>query len=743
MNKLRLAQLVLFLLILFAISVHSQEKGTIRGVVQDSTTLETLPFCNVFIKETNTGASTNNRGYFVIRSLPAKKSYTMVVSYVGYRNRQIKVLVEPDKVTDLIIRLSSSSIQMKAIEKVEYIGKQENLTDISKVVITPKELEAIPKSVETDLLRSLAYLPGVQSTGDVSAKFNVRGGESNQNLILLDGMPVYYPFHAIGLFSVIDPGIINSVEFFRGGFPAKYGRAISSELNITTRDGDKNKYDAKLGASFLSAKGLVEGPIPDGSFYISGRKSLSNEILKKFVNNNDLPIDFYDLAFKVNYANPVFFSGSKFTFQGLTSQDNLKYTDPRQSDYSWSNSDWGFHVFTVGEVPLFLDFAITLSKFKNEIIPKLSGLKPKSNEVSDFTLATDFSYILDNKDEINLGLDIKAITTSLFLQSNLDFRTDVGLDGIGSNAYVNYKFQSLSNLTLDIGTRLNIKDIAAKGVFVEPRVNVSYLFSPELTIKAAFGVFQQELTTIEDEREVLSLFDPVIIVPAYLTKTRASHYIFGIASRLSDHVSINAESYYKNINSTPTLNENKTSFNEPDLLLSTGESYGGELQTKFNSDLIDISLAYTLSWAFKEVDGVRYSPRYDSRHNLNILSTIKLPYDWQFSANWVYHSGFPFTQQAGYYDKLSLNNFLNDYNIYNLLYPIVLFANKNAARLPDYHRLDLSISKKFDFDFMKMDLDVSAVNVYNRKNIFYFEQNTGKIVNMLPFLLTATVKVEL
>jgi len=734
---------IIFLSVFLVSLIHAQEKGTIRGVVRDSTTLESLPYGNVYIKELNVGSSIDNRGYFVIRSLPAGKSYTVIASYVGYKSKQLHAAVKSGEVTDLEIVLAPSNIQMKTIETVEYIGKQENLTDISKTVLTPKELEMIPKSVETDVLRSLASLPGVQSTSDVSAKFNVRGGESNQNLILLDGMPVYYPFHAIGLFSVMDPDIINSVEFFRGGFPAKYGRAISSVLNITTKDGDKNKYDAKFGASFLSAKGMVEGPIPDGSFYISGRKSLSNDILKKFVNNNDLPIDFYDLAFKLNYANPVFFSGSKFTFQGLTSQDNLKYTDPHQPDYSWSNSDWGFHVFTVGEVPLFLDFGITLSQYKNEIIPKLSGIKPKSNEVSDFTLATDFTYILDNKDEINLGLDIKSVTTQLFLQSNLDFRTDVGSDGIGSNAYLNYKFLSLSNFTLDLGTRLNIKDIDAKGVFAEPRVNISYLFTPEFTVKAAVGIFQQEVTTIEDEREVLSLFDPVIIVPSYLTKTRAVHYVFGIASKLSDYISINVESYYKKINSAPTLNENKTSFDEPDLLLSTGESYGGELQTKFNSDLIDVSLAYTLSWAFKEVNGEKYSPRYDSRHNLNILSIIKLPYDWQFSANWVYHSGFPFTQQAGYYDKLSLTDFLNDYKIYELLFPITLFGAKNSATLPDYHRLDLSLSKKLNFDFVKIDLDISAVNVYNRKNIFYFEQNTGRIVNMLPFLLTATVKIEI
>jgi hypothetical protein len=739
----KIFQLIIFILTLFTISICAQENGTIRGVVKDSTTLESLPFGNVYIKELNIGAPTNNRGYFVLRSLQSNKQYTIVVSYVGYRTKKISVYVDPDKVSDIEILLIPSRIQMKDIEKVEFITKEANLPDLGKTVLTPKELEMIPKSVETDVLRSLTSLPGVQSSGDVSAKFNVRGGETNQNLILIDGIPVYYPFHAIGLFSVIDPGVISSVEFFRGGFPSKYGRAVSSVLNLITREGDKNKFDLKLGASLLSAKGVIEGPIPDGSFYITARKSLSNGILKKFVNNDDLPIDFYDASFKINFANPHFFSGSKFTLQSLMSGDNLKYSDATRPDYKWTNNNWGLKIFSVGDIPLFLDFGITLSRFTNEIIAKQSGIKPKMNEVSDFTISTDFLYVLGNKDEISFGADIKSITSKLFLLTNLDFRTDVGSDGLSSNAYVNYKFLNISNFGIDFGTRFNLKEIAVRGIFVEPRVNISYLLAPWLTLKTAYGIYQQEITTIVDEREVLSLFDPVIIVPAYLPKSKSTHYVFGASSKVSENLSIEIEGYYKKIDSAPTLNETKASFSEPDLLPSTGESYGGELLTKYRTDVVELSCAYTLSWAFKKVNGIKYSPRYDSRHNLNFSATMNLPDDWQFTASWVYHSGFPFTQQGGYYDKLSLDNFFNDFRIYELLTPITYFNDKNIARLPDYHRLDLIVAKKLKLNFIKLDMDISAVNVYNRKNLYYFEQNTGKRVNMLPFLLTATVKVEI
>jgi len=728
--------------ILLTSLIAAQEKGTVRGVVKDSLSLESLPFGNVFIKELNVGTSTNNRGYFVIPSVPANRNLTVVVSYVGYKKKELRVLVNADTITDLEILLPSLKIQFETIEKIERIIK-ENVPDVGKIIITPKEIENIPKGVETDLLRSLASLPGVQSTGDVSAKFNVRGGETNQNLILLDGMPVYYPFHAIGLFSIIDPDVINNVEFFKGGFSANYGRAISSIIKIDTKDGDKNNLRAKLSASLLSAKGLIEGPIPSGSFFVSARKSLSNNILKKFVNENDLPIDFYDASLKINFADPDFFAGSKFSLHGLMSEDNLKYSDLIKPDYRWRNNIWGFRIFTLGEVPFFLDFGISVSQFKNEIMPKQSGIKPKSNEVNDFTISTDFLYVLDSKDEVSLGVDVKSFTTKLFLLNRLDFQIDAGADGLGSNAYLNYKFLRFSDIGIDIGARINLKDLAAKGDLIEPRINVTYLLFPELTLKSAFGVYQQDISTIVDEREVLSLFDPVFIIPDYMHKSKALHYMAGISSKLSNYFSINLESYYKKIVSAPTLNENKTQFNQPDFLQSSGESYGGEIQAKYKTNQIDLSLSYTLSRAFKEVEGVKYHPRYDSRHNLNFSFTLNFFDDWQFSANWIYHSGRPYTQQLGYYDKLLLNDFLYDYKIYESLFPIRYFGDKNTARLPDYHRLDLILAKKINLGFMKLNFDISAINVYNRKNIFYFEQSTGKIVNMLPFLLTATVKAEL
>ncbi len=742
-KRLSVLRKFILLIILSASTFFAQEKGTIRGIVKDSTSQEVLPFSTVMIKELGIGTSTNNRGYFIFTSIPANQSYTLIVSYIGFNFKQVSVKGLVDKVTDIEIFLSPSKIQLREIELVGQFVKSENTPSISTLTLSAKELNSIPKGVETDVLRSLVSMPGVQSAGDVSAKFNVRGGENNQNLIMLDGMPIYYPFHAIGLFSVVDPDVVSSVEFFRGGYPSNYGRALSSVLRIVTKDGNKNRFGGNISASLLSIKGLLEGPIPNGSFYFSGRKSTSNSILEKFVDQNELPVEFYDASMKLNFSHPSFFAGSKFTIQGLFSEDKLNFEKETDPDYKWSNNILGLKIFSVGTDALTLDFGIVYSQYINSISPKQSSFRPKENEVNDFTISTDFSYTLRSKDEINLGLDLKYLKTKLFLENRFGFRADAGNSGLSSNAYLSYKFLQISEIGIDFGTRINLASAAAKGDFFEPRINLSYSLFPQLTFKAATGLYQQDITTISDEREVLSLFDPVIIIPQELPKSKAIHHIAGITYRIATALSIETEAYYKKIVSAPTYNEEKTLFSDPDLLESKGEAYGAEFLAKYNSNLFDLTTSYAINWAFKEVKGIKYAPRFDSRHNINIQVTVHLPENVKLNANWVYNSGHPFTKQLGFYQKLSLNNFLEENRIYQLLFPIRYFDLKNSSILPDYHRMDLSVTKSFDLTFVKLHLDVSAVNAYNRKNIFYFDQTNGKRVNMIPFLLSGTIKAEI
>ncbi len=725
--------------------ISAQDYGTLRGYVTDSTSSEALAFCSAVIKELMIGATTDVRGYFMIPSVPANKNFTLIVSYVGYRSKRINVRISKDKVTQFNIELSSSSIEMQTIDRIEKRLIEKNVTDISLQRIAIRDLESLPKGVETDVFRSIKYLPGVQSTGDVSAQYYVRGGASNQNLVMIDGITIYNPFHALGLFSVIDPDMINNIEFYKGGFSAEYGGRLSSVMQINTKDGNKNSFGAKASGSLLSGKLLLEGPIPDGSFIITGRKSYSNDIIKKFLNDQTIPLDFYDFSFKLNYSNPDFIQGSKFLINGFSSADNILHNDPRIEDYKWSNNVFGFKWFQVGDSPLFYDLGISVSDFHGQVMPKLSSARATDNQVDDVGLQMNFTYMFDSKDEIALGFHIKQIKTDLYLENSKGIPVNLGSQAANIVFYAKYKLMQLDFFGLDAGVRTNLTTLSRnpQASLLEPRASFTLQVIPEIKFKGAVGIYQQEMITVSDENEVINIFEPWIISPPYLTPSKAVHYILGLDTEPFNNINFTVESYYKKVNNLPLLNESKILPTDPDFVAGTGESYGVEFFTRISPSPINFTASYTYAYAYKELNGLLYYPRYDIRQTFNTALEIDLGKGWSTSAVWTYNSGLPFTQLIGYYDKYYFQDIFASWDQLDPRAPYTILSIQNLGRLPDYHRLDLTLSKKLKIDTYTIDLDFSIINVYNRKNIFYFKRDTGERVNMLPFLPTATVKVSL
>ena len=748
--KLRFSSLLISLFVsLAAISISSevkaQDRSILRGFVADSLSGEVLPYANIYVRELNRGSNTDYRGYFVMASMPAGRMLTVIVSYVGYKPRQFRVILEPYAVTDVRAELAPLSIQMQTIEKVGERVPKENATDLSLQKLSIKELETLPRGVELDIFRSLQSLPGVQTGGDVSARYYVRGSASNQNLVLLDNTPIYNPFHALGIFSAIDPDMINSLEFYKGGFPAEYSNRLSSVLKVVTKDGNRNNFGGKASLSLLTAKLLLEGPIPGGSFIISGRKNYTDVILKKFRNDNTLPADFYDLFFKVNYSDDQFMKDAKFTLTYFSSHDQINNNNPKVEDFNWGNQTFDFNYFQVSDSPLFYQIDISYSNFTGEQTPNLSGSKGVNNNLNDLTMRMDFNYIYDNKNELDGGFKIMQVNNKLLLENFRGQINDVGSHGVNISIYLKYKFLSFSNFGADIGARLNATRLAAGGpaYFVEPRASLTYRFIPEIAFKTSWGIYLQDLVTVSDENEVVTIFEPWLITPSYLDPSNATHYIAGFEITPSQAVSMNIEGYYKLMKNLAIVNDKKYFQTDPDLIAGSGESYGLEFQTKYQQLPVNFTASYSLMWAFKDVNGVRYAPRYDSRHNVNLSLEYDFGDGWSASAVWTYTSGLPFTKIAGYYDKLQIDDIQSGNYLLNAYYPFTLLGDINVGRLPDYHRLDLSISKKLQVGKLKLYFDLSVLNVYNRKNLFYFRRDTGERVDMLPFLPSATVKVEL
>ena len=735
---------VLVLLIIPTELIKPQQTGNLRGFVTDSTNGEALVFCNVFLKEINAGASTNERGLYLIKSIPSGKEYEVTVSYVGYKTKSLKIFIQPSVVTQLDVKLIPLSVELQTIEKVGEKIIHENTTDISLERISVKEIEIQPKGVETDIFRSLQYIPGVSTTGDVTAKFYVRGGSGDQNLILLNGVEIYNPFHSLGLFSVIDPDMINSIEFYKGGFTSEYSGRVSSVMDVISKDGNKNRIGFKGGLSFLTAKALLEGPIPNGSFMITGRMSYSNEVLKNFFNEETIPIDFYDLSFKLNYSSEDIFENAKFAVFGFLSNDNVDYQDPLREQFKWNNNLFGFEWLQIYDVPLFSRLGISLSTFEGEVIPNLSSLKPRYNEVKDFTITFDMNVVYENRDEIGLGLKLKTVDAKFSQTNFVGVQSNVEKFAGNLSLYGKYKFLQWKNFGLDAGTRFNVTGLSSQGGgFFEPRISMTYRFLPSVAFQAAWGIYQQEMLTVSDESEIISIFDPWIITPDYLNPARSIHYVAGFNFDVTRGMQFSVEGYYKIIHYIPIVNDQKFTTSDPDLLSGTGESYGSEFSLNYSLDPLNVTTSYALSWAYKEVDDWLYYPKYDARHAANIIVELNIGNGWIASSIWNFTSGYPFTEMIGFYDKYFLTNIYSSGQGSGEFNPYAYLGDKNIGRLPAYHRLDLSLIKRLTLLYANIELGVSIINVYDRANIFYFDRNTGEVVNMLPFLVTGTLKVEL
>jgi hypothetical protein len=698
----------------------------------------------VVIEELRIGAATDKRGMFILNKLPVNTEMTVIVSYMGYKTKKITFRLKPDELLDLKIPLSPLNIELNTVEKIgeKYIDK--NVTDLGLEVISMRQLEVIPKGVETDVMRTLQYLPGVSSTGDISARYYVRGGSSDQNLVLLNGITLYAPFHSLGLFSSIEPDMINSIEFFKGGFTSEYSGRLSSILNVITKDGNKNAFNASASASFLTGKGMIQGPIPNGSFMLSGRFSYSDKILKNFLDQKTVPVNFYDIAAKLNYSSPDVFNNAKFSLFTFLTDDKIKYSDPLRESYSWKNNLLGFEWLQVYDAPVFSRLGISLSKFEGKIIPNGSNLKPLVNNLNDVTISFDLNAVFSSKDQLDAGLLIKLMDAELRLENRSGIESDISRFTGNISAYGKYKLLRFDNFGLDIGSRINISGLNTNSSgILEPRVSLTYNPFGDLIIKGSAGMYLQEMTTISDEDEIISVFDPWIIIPDYLNPAVGYSFSGGIQYNFSSNSNIQIEAYRRTSDNTPILNDKKYFDFDPDLIEGSQESYGWEFSYDLTETNFNLSATYSLSWAYKEIDGYIYYPKYDTRHAGNLMFSYNPGAGWNFTSIWSVYSGLPFTEIISYYDKYNVTNPFEIIPGSSNYIPYLILADKNLGRLPSYHRLDLSLSKKISIASSLITISIDAINVYNRKNIFYYERDTGRRVNMLPFLLTGTVKIEI
>lgn len=760
---------IFLLVIMFMISVLSFAQGdnSVKGFVYEKSNGEPMMFANVFLKGTTLGSTSDINGYFNITRIP-DGTYTIMVTSIGYDTISENVSLKGGQIINKKYYIEEASIQLEAVsitaDKIE--AKTETKTSV--ITITPKTITKIPAvGGQADIAQYLQVIPGVVFTGDQGGQLYIRGGAPIQNKVLLDGMIVYNPFHSIGLFSVFDTDILRNCEVYTGGFGAEYGGRVSSVMDITTRDGNKKRISGKIGGTTFGAKVMVEGPLKKAksdddvsvSFIISAKNSYleqtSQTIYKNILNGEVLPYNFQDVYGKVslNTAN-----GSKINFFGFSFNDQVN-NYKSISDFSWSSFGGGSNfVLIPGKSNVLIEGNLAYSKYEAGLSE--ANNPNRSSSIDGFNAGFSFSYFL-GKNTLKYGVEMLGFKTVFDYSKPNGIKLNQTENTTELGAFIKFKWQ-LEDLIIEPSMRVQWYASLAE-VSPEPRLAVKYNVNDWFRVKAAAGMYSQNLIAANSDRDVVNLFYGFLSGQANIPKhfngksvdsklQKANHYIVGTEFDIYYNIALNIEAYYKDFKQLTSMNRNQlySETNFPagtpevlwrDFMIENGKAYGIDFSLKYEFLRWYFWAAYSLGYVnknYENADGelVNYRTHYDRRHNINLMFSYAAGNrrQWEFSARWNIGSGFPFTQVSGFYEQYQFENMGQE--IVGTSGELgIIYGELNKGELPWYHRFDIDIKRHFFFsEHTQLEVDFSVTNLYNRDNIFYVDIITSENIYQLPIM---------
>ena len=765
--RLNVPKVFSFLVLFFLLTIVSFGQATIRGFVKNSENGEPVLFAPVFLDGTEFGTTTDDNGYYSISKVPAG-TYSLIVQSPEHEPINETVVLENGKVISKNVMLNLKTTDLGPIVISSDRSDQRTQVRVSIETIRPQDIKKIPSfGGQPDLVQVLTTLPGFISTGDQGGQIYIRGGSPVQNKVLLDGMIVYNPFHSIGLFSVFDTDIIANADVYSGGFNAQFGGRVSSVMDITTRDGNKKEFRGRIGANPIGARILLEGPLKkltekSGgiSYLLSAKTSYleqTSKTLYKYINDGaGLPFNYTDLYGKVSFGG----AGSKFNIFGFSFGDDVSNYQAL-AQLGWSNYGGGANfVVTPGGSPVLINGTFAISQY--DIVLREESVPDRYSGINSFNFGLDFKYILGD-DEVKYGIEVVGFGTNYRTFNSLGVIVEQQQNTSELNGYFTYKI-SRKKWLIEPGLRLQYYGSLSR-FSPEPRFGMKFLASERLRLKAATGLYSQNLIAANSDRDVVNLFYGFLAGPDNLQENytdsngkekevkhplqTAIHYIAGFEFDLTEKWNLNVEGYYRDFTQLTGLNRNKIFPDTPDyqdrpealrkdFIIETGRAKGLDIVMKFEDKHKYFWFVYSLG-NVDRWDGFRwYDPVFDRRHNINIVANYGFGEkdSWELGVRWNLGSGLPFTQTQGYYQEPSIEQGIaTDYVIANSNELGILFADLNGGTLPYYHRLDINLRKTIEFNKkVTMEANAGITNVYSRANVFYIDRITGKRVDQLPFM---------
>jgi len=722
--------------------------GSIRGFVYEQENGEPVIFTNVYLYKTSIGTPTDANGYFAITRIPPG-DYILMVTYVGFDTLKIPVTIKANELISKKLYVVKSTLQLDEISISAARQDKIRETQTSIIKITPKEIQSIPTiGGQPDLAQYLQILPGVIFSGDQGGQLYIRGGPPIQNKVLYDGMMVYNPFHSIGLFSVFDVDILKNVDVYTGGYGAEYGGRLSSIMDITTRDGNKNRIAGKFDISTFGAKALLEGPIYkpktnddlSSTFLLSVKNSYleqTSKIFYEYVDENGLPYNYLDIYGKIalNAAN-----GSKVNLFGFDFSDKVNYQILQE--YKWNNYGGGLSFLAIpGKSPVLIDGNFAYSVYKVDL--RETGKSPRSSSISGFNGGLNFTYFF-GADALKYGLELAGYKTTLDFFNSVNRKLDFTQNSTEASVYAKYKWLP-GKFVIEPGLRFQYY-ASISTASLEPRLAVKFNAARNFRLKMAAGIYSQNLVSTTYDRDVVNLFYGFITSPTNKLQ-KCDQVVAGFEWDILPNLSVNIEGYYKYYPLLLSLNRNKLyddtqenanipDYYKKDFMTEKGNAEGVDFSVKYDWKRIHFWVTYSLGFIHRNDGYTEYVPPYDRRHNLNLVSTFiwGKRNDWEFDLRYNYGSGFPFTQTAGFYEQMFFTDIGADYTTENGSLGI-LYADYNKGRLPYYSRLDLNLKKTFFLGkTMRFDINLSVTNALNQQNIFYFDRITYTRIDQLPLM---------
>jgi len=725
---------------------QNEETTLLRGFVTDASTGQNLHRANVVLLRNGSvvqAAATSSEGFYQLSGLAAQ-TYVLRVSYIGYRtSRDTISLTEGAQRRDVALTPQEQQLAGVTVEAQQDI----RTTEAGREEIEPADIETIPTpGPGSDLAGYLRSLPQVTAIGDRGGRLYVRGGRPSQNLILVDGIPVYKPFHILGFYSAFPADLVQSADFYAGGFTAEYMGRTSSVLDVNLRSGNTKRYAGAVSASPFLSELRVEGPLlEEASFMTSYRQSLIEETAPTLI-GEDSPQYFYDLIGKVTGTSEQ----ARCSATLLRTYDRGRIDPDGDASVRWTNTSAGGHCLAFGSSSAqVVDLSVGGSHFGNRV----RTTDGSTREASTWIIRT----------HLRVGQPVRwgQVEWGLWAQVN-QYSVDLNETLLASEADDDFRVTAggFATTTLRLGDQEQVQIEPSVGLrsspfSVEPRLRASWAPGGSDTRKltAAGGLYRQIDAGITDERDTGSVFLAWLPTPIDDRLVQSAHALAGWKERLAPGLTMNVEGYYKDFREIPVPKWTAiTTFNTA-LTLADGRSYGGDIQLRYRQDPLDLRVSYGLNWVTYRADSqdldawnqsgtFTYTPPHDRRHQVSVVASAEIA-GIQSSVRWQLGTGRPFTQAYGY-DTLPILRGLEDQVDQDVGIPRLLYDEPYNARLPTYHRLDLSAERTFTLSpRVGLTAEAGVINAYNRSNLFYVDIFTQERVDQLPFLPYLSFTVSL